>query len=143
MTRPISYRLRRSLAAGTATLAMVTLAGCGGDDSPSTASDDTSSSQDASASASTSASTSPSEVAASESSSDAPEAGTKLSADEFGAIIKNALDKATTANVTLQSGSTLSATGQVDFTTDPSSAQMHAEVPQVGDLDVVLVDGVV
>jgi hypothetical protein len=144
VTRPISSRLRRSLAAGTAALALVALAGCGGDDdSASTASDKSSTSASPSPGPSepTSSSQAPSDAASD--ASDAPEAGTELSADEFASVIQGALDEATTANVRVQTGSAMDLKGQVDFTTDPPSAQMHGDITGAGAIDTVLLDNVI
>jgi LppX/LprAFG-like lipoprotein len=145
VTRPISYRLRRGLAAGTTALALVALAGCGGDDD-SPASDKTSSSPSAStsddASPSAAASESPSDVA-SEGSGDAPEEGAELSADEFATVIKDALDQATTANVQATTGTAVNLTGQLDFTTDPPSAHMTGDLTGAGAVDMVLLDNVI
>jgi len=142
VTRPASSRIRRSLVAGTATLALVALAGCGGDDSPSTASDKASSSASASSSSTAGSSESPTESSA-ESSADAPGTGDQLSGEQFAAILKGALDQATTADVRVQTGSALDMKGQLDFTSDPPSAQMSGEITGAGDLDMVLVDNVI
>jgi len=150
VTRPTSYRLRRSFAAGTAALALVALAGCGGDSGSTSNASDTSS-----ASASPSA-TSPSETAtsssepASEAASEAPsepagvspEAGAELSADQFASLFETALDQATTANVQVETGSTVQMKGQIDFTTEPASVRMGGEIAGAGALDMILVDKV-
>lgn len=150
MTRPVSHRVRRPLAAGVATLALIALAGCGGKDEPSSASDTTSSStsasstpSDAAASGSASASTSESASDSASAGSGSAQAGAQLSADEFGKLVQGALDKATTANVTISSGTTLNATGQIDYTSDPASAKMTATIPQAGKLDMILLGKVI
>jgi hypothetical protein len=127
--------LRRPLAIAAASLVALALAGCGGDDGK--AADKTSS---ASSSAPTSASASSPDAASSDTAS---ASGAELSPAEFTGILKDALDKATTAHLTMDLGSGAgTAEGDVDYTQDPPVMAMTMSVAQLGgDIDARLVDG--
>jgi LppX/LprAFG-like lipoprotein len=144
VTRPTSYRLRRSFVAGMAALALAALAGCGGDDdSGSTASDESSTSASPSPTTSQSPASSEAPSDAASEAGNAPEPGAELSGDEFAVLMKDALDQATTANVRVKTGSAVDLKGQVDFTTDPPSAQMTGNITGAGDIETVLLDNVI
>jgi hypothetical protein len=134
----VTRTVRRSLAASAATIALLALAGCGGDDT-SKASDDTSSSAGASSSTGAmSTATSDTEADTSASADGSEAVGTEISGSEFASQISKALDQATTANVKLTSSAGLNATGQIDYKSDPPRSKMTATMAQVGDIDVIL-----
>jgi LppX/LprAFG-like lipoprotein len=136
-------KLRRPLATGAAALIALCLAGCGGDDDPSAAraTDHSSGSPSVSASASASSSSSVSPSSAGTASSDA--SGRELSATEFTGILTDALDKATTAHLTMDLGGVGgTAEGDVDYTQDPPALTMTLSIAQLGgDIDGRFVDG--
>ena len=135
----MSLPVRRALAAAAATATVLALAGCGGDDdkaadkasSPSSASD---SSAPADAATSDSGAAEESEAAGS---------GEEMSADEFAGLLKDALDKATTAHVTMDLGGTLgSGEGDADYTKAPPELAMKLTMDALGgDVEVRLVGG--
>ena len=106
--------VRRALVSAAATTLLLALAGCGGNDA--TAKDSSSSSSSASADA--------------------------LSGTEFVDLLKGAIDKATTAHVTLDLGGSMgTAAGDADFTKSPPEAAIKLSMGQLGDAEVRLVDG--
>jgi len=144
--RLTNRRLRRSVAAGAAALTLLAAAGCGGDED-ATASDTSDSSSSASAG------TSPSEDASTDAESADTEsddteatAGEEISPDEFGDLVKKALDDATTANVSIDTsagggtGSVFSAEGQIDYESESPAAELTATIAQTGDIEMVLAD---
>jgi hypothetical protein len=127
---------RRALAATAATAALLTLAGCGGNDSGSEkASDRPAASSSATGDASESA-------GAGDSSSAAPADGQELTGPEFADLLKGALDQATTAHITMDLGSSVGAgEGDADYTTTPPSLAMKLTMQALGgDVEVRLVD---
>jgi len=110
--------VRRVATSAAATALVLTMAACGGDDK---ATDNSSSSDPA-------ASTTP---------------GQELSADQFADVLKGALDKATTAHMTMDlGGSTGTAEGDADYTKSPPEAAIKMSVAELGgDVEVRMVDG--
>ncbi|QIG43662.1 LppX_LprAFG lipoprotein [Nocardioides anomalus] len=138
--------VRRTLAAAAATAALLALAGCGGDDSGgSKASDDTGSSSSASASTGASDDTSASADATDDATEDAGSgSGESVTAAEFTDVLQNALDEATTANLTMDLGQLGSGTGAADYTQDPPATAVKLSMPALGgDLEVRQVDGTI
>ena len=135
----MSLPVRRVLAAAAATATVLALAGCGGDDD--TAADKASSpSSAADSSAPADAATSDSGAAEE---SEAAGSGEEMSADEFAGLLKDALDKATTAHVTMDLGGTLgSGEGDADYTKAPPELAMKLTMDALGgDVEVRLVGG--
>ena len=118
----MSFPVRRVATSAAATTLVLTLAACGGSDDKAS---DTSSSSTTSASATPSASSG------------------KLSGQEFSAILKNALDKATTAHLAMDlGGSTGTAEGDVDYTKTPPEAALKMSIAELGgDVEVRMVGG--
>jgi hypothetical protein len=114
----VSPSVRRVATSAAATALALTLAACGGND---TAKD-------------TSASTGPTASATT---------GQQLSGPEFAAVLKSALDKATTAHLTMDLGSKAgTAEGDADFTKTPPEAAIKLSVEQLGgDVEVRMVGG--
>jgi hypothetical protein len=124
----LSLSVRRAATSVAATAVVLTLAACGGDDK---ATDTSSSAASSSASASSSSDTTPSAAA-----------GGELSAEQFGTIIKTALDKATTAHVSMDLGGSGTAEGDADWTKSPPEMTMTMSMAQLGgDVEARLVDG--
>ena len=69
--------------------------------------------------------------------------GDTLSAGQFGDVLTNAIDKATTAHLTLDLGHSMgSAQGDADFTKSPPNAAISLSIDQLGGgVEVRLVDG--
>jgi len=110
--------VRRVATSAAATVLVLTMAACGGDDK---ATDKSSSSSGPSASSTP---------------------GQHLSAGQFGTIIKTALDKATTAHVTLDLGGSGTAEGDADWTKSPPEMTMTMSMSQLGgEVQARLVDG--
>jgi hypothetical protein len=132
----VTRTVRRSLAASAAALSLLALAGCGSDDDSSTASDQSS----ASSSPSSDAGAMSTETTDTEADTGSGAAqGEEISADEFSDILQKALDEATTANVELTSSMGLSATGQIDYTSDSPAVRMKTDMAQTGSLETILV----
>jgi hypothetical protein len=109
--------VRRVATSAAATALVLTMAACGSDDK---ATDNSSSSDPA-------ASTTP---------------GQQLSADQFESLIKTALDKATTAHVSMDLGGAGKAEGDGDWTKSPPEMTMTMSMAQLGgDVEARLVDG--
>ena len=124
--------VRRALAAAAATATVLALAGCGGDDSSGEkASDSPTSSATADASD------------GGDSGASSAEVGQELSGPEFVAVLKNALDQATTAHITMDLGQgTGSGEGDADYTTSPPELAMTLSMAALGgEVEVRLVDG--
>lgn len=143
MTR--SLVVRRAAVAALLPLAMGSLAACGGDDKKPTAEDTASASSSATSdeSSTPSDSASPTDAAT----SDAPEAGSPVSNDDFMGVFRSAFDNATTTHMTMTStgqGSQLDADGVADYTTTPLSMALTMRSPQFGEdaAEMRLVDGV-
>jgi hypothetical protein len=118
--------VRRALAATTATAALFALAGCGD------ATDSKAAAKPA-ASPSASASNEPTPTAGS---------GQSITGDQFAALLKTALDKATTAHVTMDLGGLGSGHGDADYTTTPPELAMTLTMQALGgDVEIRLVDG--
>lgn len=106
--------VRRIATSAAATTLVLTLAACGGDDKA----------------------TDPSSSGTSSSSSG------KLSGQQFAGILKDALDKATTAHMTMDLGSNGTAEGDADYTTSPPEAAIKLSMAALGgDIEVRMVDG--
>lgn len=133
--------VRRALASAAALSAVLALAGCGGNDDKAAekASDRSSSSS------SPSVSSSPPGAATDAGTDAAPDAGSgeAISVDEFTALLANALDRATTAHMTMDlGGSTGTAEGDADYTTSPPELAMTMTLAALGgDVEARLVDG--
>ena len=126
--------VRRTLAAlAVAPLLSVGLVACGDDDS-SAGQDDTSLSS-----------------SSSEGAGDQPEEGSTIEPADFVQTVSDGVEASTTAQMTMEmslgtSGS-ITAEGDVDYTTDPPSMAMTMEIPALtggdGEMDIRLVDGTV
>jgi hypothetical protein len=136
----VTLTVRRTLAAAAATTALAALAGCGGDDAEKAA--DTSSSSSATPSASP---TPDDSTSASTGESDAPSAGDSVSTADFAAVMKNALDKATTAHVEMDLGGASgagTAEGDADYTATPPEIAMTMDLAELGgQVEVRMVEG--
>jgi hypothetical protein len=128
--------LRRPLAAAAAAVVVLSLAGCGGNDDKTADKATDKASSSASSSASTSASASSSDTASAAS-------GQEISPEEFTGILKDALDKATTAHLSMDLGGTGgTAEGDADYTQDPPEMTMTLSMAALGgDVQARLVDG--
>lgn len=125
-----SIAARRTLAAAALTPLLLTgFAACGGD-----AGDSGDSASDAGAPAAGSAVLAGLEV------------GEEVSPKEFVDTVTDGLEESTTAHLemTMSMGDQVSTTGEgdLDYTTEPPSLAMSMEVPQAGDMEMVLVDNV-
>jgi hypothetical protein len=106
--------VRRVATSAAATALVLTLAACGGGQDKAT---------DPSSSASSSSSG-------------------KLSGQQFAGILKDALDKASTAHMTMELGSAGTAEGDADYTSSPPKAAIKLSMAQLGgDVEVRMVDG--
>jgi hypothetical protein len=106
--------VRRVATSAAATALVLTLAACGGGDDKAT---------------------DPSSSATSSSSG-------KLSGQQFAGILKDALDNATTAHMTMDLGSGGTAEGDADYTSSPPEAAIKLSMAQMGgDVEVRMVDG--
>jgi hypothetical protein len=109
--------VRRVATSAAATALALTLTACGGDDTA----------KDTSSSSGATASTTP---------------GGELTADQFATVIKTALDKATTAHLTMDLGGSGTAEGDADWTKSPPEMAMTMSMAQLGgDVEARLVDG--
>lgn len=122
-------RTRLAVAALTLPLGLAALSACSGEDTePTSAEGETASSSPAA----------PAEVD--------PDAGEEVSAEEFGALMIAAFDRATTATLTMEmtaGGQDIEVTGEADYTTDPMSMSMDMSgMGGVGDMQMVMVDNV-
>ena len=132
--------LRRALAAAAATVTILALAGCGGDDDK--AADKSSATSSASSSASDSSAPADAATGDGTEESDAAGSGEEISADEFAGLLKDALDKATTTHVTMDLGAIGSGEGDADYTKSPPELAMKMTMDALGgDVEVRLVDG--
>lgn len=72
--------------------------------------------------------------------------GEEVSPDEFVDTVSDGLEESTTAHLemTMSMGDEVATTaeGDLDYTTDPPSLAMSMDVPQAGDMEMVLVDNV-
>ena len=134
----MNVTVRRTLASAAAVGVVLALAGCGGDDKADKASDPTSAQQSSSSSpsappASTSTST-PSDPAGS---------GKEISVEDFSALLKNALDNATTAHIAMDlGGSAGTAEGDADYTKSPPELAITMTLDSLGgDVEARLVGG--
>jgi hypothetical protein len=133
--------VRRALAAATTTVAVLALAGCGGDDSDGASKSSAADSSDASASATGDASGDSGEESGS---GEAPAAGTEISGAEFADLLEGALDKATTAHVTMALGGQGTAEGDADYTTTPAELAVTMDMAALGgQVEVRMVDGTI
>jgi len=133
----VTLTVRRLLAAAAATATLLALAGCEGDDpGGEKASDEP---------ASTSSATSDTSQDATEDAGDGetPAEGQELAGAEFAGILTSALDKATTAHVTMDLGASVgSGEGDADYTKTPPEMAMKLTMDALGgDVEVRLVDG--
>lgn len=132
----MNLTVRRALATATAPVVLLALAGCGGDGtSAAKASSTSSASPTGSATGSSSEESSPSGSTGG--------SGEPVTGDAFAAVLKDALDKATTAHVAMQlGGSTGSAQGDADYTKNPPELAMTMKVAELGgDVEVRMVAG--
>jgi len=105
--------VRRVATSAAATALVLTLAACGGDDK-----------------------------ATDSSSSAASSSSGKLSGQQFAGILKDALDSATTAHMTMDLGSGGTAVGDADYASSPPEAAIKLSMAQLGgDVEVRMVDG--
>ncbi len=138
----MSLDLRRALSAAAATTAVLALAGCGGDDAEKAADRSSSSSASATPSASSTPDASSSTSAGE---SGPPTVGEAVSAADFAAVMKAALDNATTAHVTMDLGGATgagTAEGDADYSAKPPELAMTMDLAQLGGkVEVRMVDG--
>lgn len=120
-------RTRLAAVALTLPLGLAALTACSGDDT------------EPAASGADSTSESPAEPAEVDA-----EAGEEISAEEFGALMVAAFERATTATLTMEmtaGGQDIEVTGEADYTTDPMSMSMDMSgMGGVGDMTMVMVD---
>ena len=138
----MSLLVRRALATAAATATVLALAGCGGDDETAAdKSSSTSSASDSSGPADASTGDSGDSEAAEE--SEAAASGEEVSGDEFAGLLNDAVDKATTAHVTMDLGETVgSGEGDADYTKAPPEIAMKLRVDALGgDIEMRLVGG--
>ncbi len=135
---------RRGLAGGIAALLMVPLAACGNGSDSGDASDASGSGAALSADPPAGESEAPEEGAAPVDA--APAAGESVEREQFVRLFQDALSKARTAHVTIETSSAvggLSGEGDTDLSTSPPSMSMSMSIPQAGgDVEMRLVDGV-
>ena len=137
----VTLSVRRALAAAAATATLLALAGCGGDDSDGGAADKPVASDSAGASAS---SEDADDSGSGEGSGEAPAAGTELTGDQFADVLAGALDKATTAHVSMELGGQGTAEGDADYSADPPELAMKMTMAALGgDIEVRMVDGTI
>ena len=136
-TRPTIHRLTGGLAA----LALgVTLTACGGSDGSSTA-------QDPAAGDTTSEATGSSDEPADSESSDAPadvDEGGQVAPDQFAQMIKDGIEKTTTAHVVFSAGGAgggFEGDGDVDYTATPPNMQLTMKMSGQ-DMHMLMVGGV-
>ena len=129
----MSLSLRRALAAAAATATVLALAGCGGDDTKGEKASDPVASSSATGDGGEEAGGSGPSV----------EVGQELSGPEFAAVLKTALDQATTAHITMELGKgTGTGEGDADYTTTPPELAMTLSMAALGgEVEVRLVDG--
>jgi hypothetical protein len=128
VTLTVTGSVRRALAASAATAALLTLAGCGGDDSADKAAEKPAASSSGTAS----------EPATTESAT----TGEAMSGEEFAGLLRAALDKATTAHLTMNLGGLGTGEGDVDYATKPPNMAMVMTVQSLGgDVEIRMVDG--
>jgi hypothetical protein len=133
----VTLSVRRTLAAAAVTATMLTLAGCGGDDTAGEKAAD----QPA---ASSSATSDASEGTSADAGGAAPAVGTEISGDDFTGILEHALDEATTAHVSMELGGQGTAEGDADYTTTPPELAMKMTMDALGgDIEVRMVDGTI
>jgi hypothetical protein len=133
---PRRHRVRRSAVAALVPLLLAAATACGGD------SDDSSEPSTPSAASGTS---SPS-AEASDSASPTAAAGKRVDPDEFVEMFRTSFEQATTAHLTMTmkgTGLSMTAEGDVDYSTEPPAVAMTLNGDQFGKgTDVRLVDGV-
>ena len=122
-------------------LALVGLAGCSGDDSPATTDDETTAGSPSTPA--TPSSTAPTEEPREESSAAEAQPG-EVSPAEFAQVMRTALDKATTARVTMSLGGQVAyrATGVIDLTGKSPATRITMTI-NGQQLETVVVDNVV
>ena len=133
--------LRRTTAAAVAVLALGALVACGGDDGGD---EETSSAESSSAAGEDPEDAEESEDADDEDSGD-EDSGEEIGPSEFIDVYLDAMDKATTATLTMAFGGTASVegTGEADFTTTPPSMHMVINDESSGQKqEMIIVDGV-
>jgi len=130
----VNLTVRRALVSATVPVVLLALAGCGGDDT----------SVAKASSSSTSASTaSPSDSTGSAGSAGSTSSGEPVTGEAFAAVLKSALDNATTAKLSMDlGGSGGSAEGEADYTKSPPELAMTMKLPELGgDVEVRMVAG--
>jgi hypothetical protein len=127
----VTHFVRRALAASAATAALLALSGCGGDSADKAA-------QKPAASSSGTDQPAPTGTATTE-----PGAtGEAMSGEEFAGLLRTALDKATTAHLTMNLGGLGTGEGDVDYTTKPANMAMVMTMQSLGgDVEIRMVDG--
>lgn len=138
----MNLTVRRALAAATTTVALLGLAACGGDDS------DSASDEPTTAASSDSAGDAPADDASGSADSGdeggVAAEGEEVSADEFAGKLRDALDDATTAQLTMNLASMGTGEGDVDYTADPPELAMTMNMSQLGgEIEVRMVDGTI
>ena len=129
----MTVTVRRTLAATAATAALLALAACGGDDSGKAAD------KPAASSASPSASGTPTPA---DETTNATASGEAMTGADFAALLKTALDNATTAHLTMDLGGLGTGEGDADYTTTPPNLAMRMSMQALGgDVEVRMVDG--
>jgi len=124
--------VRRALVSATVPVVLLALAGCGDDTSVAKAS-----------SSSTSASTASPSDSGSGGSAGSAGSGAPVTGEAFAAVLKSALDKATTAKLSMDlGGSAGSAEGEADYTKSPPELAMTMKLAELGgDVEVRMVAG--
>src|SRR4051794_13492319 len=109
--------LRRALCSATASVVLVTLAGCGGDDTSTAKSSSTPATSPAASATTSSSASSPGSASqdATPTGSAVAATGEPVSGEEFAGVLKDALSKATTARISMDLGSGGSARGEADY----------------------------
>ena len=133
-------RVRRLVAAAAASVLLVGLSGCGGDDTTAVSDDPTTE-------ASTSESTETESEEPSEDAEEPDEASGGYDAEELLAAMKAAVQKNETAHLVMEmggGGQTMNAEGDVSYEGDTTSMQLTMQSPEMGQgaIEVRMVDGV-
>ncbi len=129
--------LRRTASAAVLTLALSAFAACGGDDSKDSADDPVSETT-------SSETDEPTDEPTEEETEAAPTAGEEIDPSELTAIFANAYDQATTATVTMSTGTKdagFAGTGEADFTTTPPAMHLTMTIAQLPEpIEMIIVD---
>lgn len=134
--------LRRTASAAVLTLALSAFAACGGDDSKDSADDPVS---ETTSSTTDEPTDEPSDEPTEEETEAAPTADEEIDPSELTAIFANAFDQATTATMSMSTGTGdagFEASGEADFSTAPPEMHLTMTIAQLPEpIEMIIVDG--